>query len=94
MGRRTSEQWQALLTEHTQSGLTVAAFCRQHGINQKYFYLRRKQLSVSTKSAFIPVSVVAQPRTEMQLDYREASLQLPPDVSPQWLASLMRNLSA
>ena len=41
--RRTPEQWQVLFAEYQTSGLTQAKFCRQHGLNPKYFSLRRQQ---------------------------------------------------
>jgi len=42
--RRTKAQWEALIEEHAQSGLTAVEFCRQRGINDKYFSLRKQSL--------------------------------------------------
>ena len=60
MNRRTKSDWQALFTEHDQSGLTAVAFCQERNLNPKYFSLRRSQLQTKTEdktsSAFIPVT--------------------------------------
>jgi len=36
--------WQAILEEHRHSGLSAAAFCREHHINRNRFYWWRKRL--------------------------------------------------
>ena len=35
--RRSQEQWQLLIKEQQSSGLNAAEFCRQKGLNDKYF---------------------------------------------------------
>ena len=42
--RPRHEQWQELITQHEQSGLTVQAFCAQQGVTAASFYQWRKQL--------------------------------------------------
>ena len=42
MKRRTKAQWQALIEEQSQSGLTAVEFCKQRGINDKYFSMRKQ----------------------------------------------------
>ena len=43
MKRRSKAQWQALIAQQQCSDMTAATFCRQHGVNAKYFSLRKKQ---------------------------------------------------
>ena len=42
--RRTLEDWRSLLAEQAASGKSVAAFCREKGLNDNRFYMCRKQL--------------------------------------------------
>jgi len=42
--RRTSRQWRRLFELHRQSGLSVAAFCGQHGLAVSTFFARRASL--------------------------------------------------
>ncbi|WP_420798153.1 IS66 family insertion sequence element accessory protein TnpA, partial [Marinagarivorans algicola] len=44
MKRRTEAEWQALIKEQAQSGLTATEFCKQRGISGKYFSLRKQRL--------------------------------------------------
>ena len=41
---RRREDWQGLISEHKQSGLTVKAFCQKHGVSEALFYSWRKRL--------------------------------------------------
>jgi hypothetical protein len=45
--KRTPEQWQQLLAEQADSGLTIKAFCEQKQLTLSNFYLWRKKLSGS-----------------------------------------------
>lgn len=44
MVRRSEEAWQELITVQVRSGMTAAAFCREHGLSQNSFSLRKKRL--------------------------------------------------
>jgi hypothetical protein len=92
MSRRSIEDWQVLITEQEKSGLTVPVFCRERGLNTKYFYLRRKRLS--THSAFVPVQLKAASTQGIRIDWNDLSLQLPISLSPQWVADLIKHLRA
>jgi len=99
MTRRTKEQWLSLFELHEQSGLSAAAFCRQHALNPKYFGLRRKQLQTAESShnsvPFVRVAssnpLDARPTLMLRGGFGE--LSLPGSVSPEWLASLLKHLS-
>jgi len=53
MIKRSEFQWRELFQQQEQSGLSAAAFCREHSLNPKYFSLRKKQLS--DQPAFVQV---------------------------------------
>ena len=86
------EAWQA-------SGLSQVAYCRQHKLNSKTFsnWLRiyRSQLVSSVAPALIPVEIKSKPSSPGSLCLRWPqghTLELPADVSPQWLAELLKCL--
>ena len=43
MRKRTEEQWRELIQLHTQSGLTIKAFCIEQKISISNFYKFKKQ---------------------------------------------------
>lgn len=100
MNRRTKSDWQALFTEHKQSGLTATAFCLERNLNPKYFSLRRKQLQNNegdkVKSPFMPVAMPAtNTHTMIELHLNNAiKLTLPQTISPSWLVDLIHRLQA
>lgn len=42
---RTPEQWQALINQHRNSGLSIEQFCQQHKLARSCFYTCRKRLA-------------------------------------------------
>ena len=50
MSRRTKTEWRSLIEQQQASGLSAAAFCRQHQLNPKYFSSRKHALSLRTAS--------------------------------------------
>lgn len=97
MARRSQADWRALIEAQVSSGMTAAAFCRKHGINQKYFSFRRRQLGAKASapsSRFVPVKLNGVSRPEL-LRLRvgaSTTLELPPSVDVVWLAELLRTL--
>ena len=86
------EAWQS-------SGLTQVAYCRQHKLNSKSFsnWLRsyRSQQLASVVPTLIPVEIKSQALSSCMLCLRLTqghTLELPADVSPQWLAELFKCL--
>ncbi len=86
------EAWQS-------SGLSQVAYCRQHKLNSKTFsnWLRiyRSQQVVSVAPTLIPVEIKSQALPSGMLCLRWSqghTLELPEDVSPQWLAELLKCL--
>jgi len=48
---RKREDWQQLIGEHKQSGLTVKAFCEKHGVGEALFYSWRKRVAAEDQPA-------------------------------------------
>ena len=81
------------------SGLSQVAYCRQHQLNSKTFsnWLQayRSQQAESTASTLIPVEIKSKVSPSGSLCLRcpqGHTLELPADVSPQWLAELLKCL--
>jgi hypothetical protein len=46
--------WRTLIDKHTESGMSAAAFCKQHEINpQRFYFWRRRFRADSANSGFI-----------------------------------------
>jgi transposase-like protein len=58
-------RWRGMVRGQSGSGLSVRAYCRQHGVREYSFYWWRAELSrrdaATAKSAFLPVTVAAEP---------------------------------
>jgi len=52
-------KWRALVSEQSQSGQTVAAFCRDRGIRDSQFYDWKKRVRESEGTKFVKVKVKA-----------------------------------
>jgi len=86
------ESWQS-------SGLSQVAYCRQHQLNSKTFSnwlrtYRSQQVDVAT-STLIPVEIKPEysPPGSLCLRWPQGhTLELPADVSPQWLGQLLKCL--
>ncbi len=93
--RLNKQQWQDLLTEQEQSGLSVAAFCREKNLTAKNFYNQRSNKHRKTNADSAPPFVRAQFNSQgktpaqLTLNYGKVQLRLTVDASPQWLAELM-----
>src|SRR3954471_3117322 len=47
VGSTRKRRWEELIRQHSQSKLSVNAFCREHGVSDQSFYNWRKRLSES-----------------------------------------------
>ncbi len=62
MGQGIAEakaKWRELVTEQSQSGQSVAAFCNQRGLRDWQFYEWKKRLREPAASEFVEVQVAA-----------------------------------
>jgi putative transposase len=98
MARRSSQEWQTIIKQQEASGLSVTDFCEQQQISKKHFYarlpaLRKKNQSKQTVS-FVKVSKTPWDNGMMSLQLGNATLSLPANTEPEWLAQLFKALSA
>lgn len=101
MGRKQTKNWPSLISQQQQSGLTVAEFCREHKLTRSNFYHQLAQLKLSTQTnisppAFIKLTsspVSTSSANKLRLNYHQVFIDLPHDVSAQWLAQLLRSLA-
>ena len=94
MARRNKQDWQVLITKQAASGLSAAAFCRSHGLNAKYFSLRKTQLSKQAAPVFVPVQLSSPGSPEaIRVDWQDTSVALPVSLSPSWVADFVKQLS-
>ena len=107
MTRRTKQQWQVLVDEHAQSGLSTRDFCQQHNIRLQTFYSRRHSLGLATPTkrgekaltATAPSSQFVQAKMvnhncSIVMQTREAQLSFSSACDPLWLAKLLKGLTA
>ena len=98
MTKRSTKEWQTIIQQHIASGLSVVEFCKQHNINKKYFndrkryWLKRQQRK--SASPFIKVNKPRPDSAMMSLQLGEARLLLSVNTEPDWLAHLLKALSA
>jgi transposase-like protein len=55
-GSKKAKKWAELVRQQQQSGLSVTAFCRQHGFSDQTFYNWRKRLAGSEPVRFALVA--------------------------------------
>lgn len=100
--RRNPSQWQALVEQQIESGLTVTEFCRQHELSFNYFCKRKRAIQKAPKleqqlNQFIKLQSKAEtiPVTETGLiiHYHETQLHLATEIDPNWVAQLLQALS-
>src|SRR5690554_1149671 len=92
--RLSKQQWKTLLDQQGDSGLSVAAFCRDNNLNAKNFYNQRSNKArrvASQSQPFVRAQLKPQFRDvgEITLSVGKSQLHIPAGVSPQWLADLM-----
>lgn len=93
MQKRSDEDWKRLFEEQARSGLSAAAFCRQHTLCAKHFGKRRRQLlgKPAEQAAFVPTRLARMGRM-IEIQWGVVRLQIPVDVPADWLAELMHAL--
>lgn len=92
MGKHRSEAfWRDHLVRFADSGLSRAAYCRQHQLVVHRFDYWRRRLGGGTSRSLVPV-VVSEPAVASGLEVQVgvARLALPSSVDPVWLGRLLR----
>jgi hypothetical protein len=94
MKRRTKAQWQALIEEHAQSGLTAVDFCKQRGINHKYFSLRKQSLlKTEPKSEGFTVARMTSSASAIEVKAGHVVIHIPASQPAAWLADFVKALA-
>lgn len=88
------QEWMEQIKAQQESGMTVAAYCAQNGINIKtyYYHLRKvREQCLASEPAIVPVSV---PRATSDIHIEKNGLQisLPADISADTLLALVHEL--
>lgn len=98
---RSDAEWQQIIQQQEQSGLTGLAFCEREGLYAKTFYRQRKLLRrkglVAKTHRFIQVQPKPVSALQFQpgaiLQYRDSRLHLSAGTDSLWLSQLMKALS-
>jgi len=89
--------WQQHLSNWQSSGMTQAAYCREHRLNVKTFAARLHDYKRQNETAkFVPVQVqapVSGTETLVLHAGNRLRLELPSTTSASWLAELLRCLA-
>jgi len=96
MVRRTQEQWRELIELQAKSGLSATAFCADHGINAKYFSLRKQQLKQGLggkKTNFVSVKAPEAIMHPIEIQIGEACIRFPISSPMQLIVDLVRALN-
>lgn len=95
MANRSKQDWQVLVDEQVNCGLTAAAFCRSKNLNAKYFSLRKSQLTKPESLPLVPVRLSAPVVPDLiRIEFQSTSIALPVSLPPNWVADLVKQLSA
>jgi transposase-like protein len=102
--RRSRQFWARQLAAAESSGMTKAAYCRQHGLDYRTFYRWFRRMgdaatAPAASQALVPIAVRApspmvQPPAMTLRIGADVSLSIPTSVDAGWLATLMRAASA
>ena len=77
MSKRSDEQWRTLYEQFRVSGLSQAAFCKQHHLCSKRFGQLRRRMESERPSSFVAVKVPVTPRANVEVSYGSLKLSLP-----------------
>jgi hypothetical protein len=101
----TGSHWEQHISTWSESGLTLAAYCRLHGLNAKYFSNRltvhRKATSgmSATPLTMVPIVIKSNDKTRpitttITLQHRSGwQLNFPSDVQTDWLGNLLSKIA-
>lgn len=90
-------KWKGILKEQARSGLSIAGFCREHGISQPSFYQWRRKLQEAASEAeeptFVQLSVAGPEATDsVVIELANATVRIQ-SCSPEMLAASLATLT-
>ena len=74
--RRSSEEWEQILSDYRSSNLTQQAFCEQNGISTVSLSKWRKRLQADKPAGFIPVQLSSDAQSPTPLADSAASVSV------------------
>lgn len=107
--KRKEAYWQHKLEQHSQSGLSIRAFCRKHGFTETAFYFWRREIARRQderqpkprrrRALFVPIRVAAEARPttggEIAIALADGRrVHLTPPVDRQALSDILAVLEA
>ncbi|WP_394203702.1 IS66 family insertion sequence element accessory protein TnpA [Marinagarivorans algicola] len=94
MKRRTETEWQVLIKEQAQSGLTATEFCKQRGISGKYFSLRKQRLLKTKPEPMGFAAASIRPESSaIEIRLGHTAIRLPVNQPAAWVADFVKALS-
>ena len=99
MKQKTEAEWASIIQAQEQSGLKASVFCREHQLDPAYFsqrkkrYLQQQSSSLPLFSPFVVAKVSHTTMATIKLHWQSVNLELPVQISPLWLADVMRGLA-
>ena len=98
MAQRSREDWQKLIEEQAHSNQTAIEFCKERGINDKYFssikYKLKNQGSSVSAFAKVKKTVPVETSSGIVVTFHAVSITLPVTTDAQWVAKLVRSLNS
>ena len=84
------QNWETLISECQQSGLSVKEWCDQNGINPSTYYSRLRKLREKVCSEIIPIEApMAETISEIKITSREIAISLPSNISQETLTKIL-----
>ena len=88
------QEWTEQIKAQQESGMTVAAYCAQNGINIKtyYYHLRKvRESCLESEPAIVPVAV-PRSNSDIRIDKKGLQISLLADISTDTLLTVVHEL--
>ena len=90
--RRSSDEWQRLLTEFEAGDESPAEFCRGRGISSSNFYKRRTAHTAVSSSAFVAARRAAPSAASVTVQVNEVVIRCDTQTPVAWVSDLVAAL--
>ncbi|WP_338853086.1 IS66 family insertion sequence element accessory protein TnpB [Alteromonas macleodii] len=95
MPRRTLADWNTIVEQQQQSGLSIVAFCKQQKLNTKSFYRSRRLIrDQDLPNKFLSVALTSVSEHKIVLELDNAKLYISLTCEPVWVAQLLKTYQA
>lgn len=85
--------WEAMVRECRQSGLSVKAWCEQNGINLNTYYVRLRKLREKVCREIVPIEAPkAEVLSGVKITFGEIVVSLPSGASAETISTVVRAL--